>query len=345
MTIGTLRGLDFFCRPFEPPLSLTAFTLYTSRMRLSKKFPAFTLVETILCLVLTVVLLGGIPHAVYLCQLALHAMSDAHAAQNRAEQVRAIIRPMVETCGYGVSKDPDDFRAAFELGGLAPFNWPGPISVVDGAAGTSGREASTCRIVYAIPSGIRTTQETRTTEDTFQVRVSATPGNLESHSTMPHSTKNWALFAAATPRFHPAWLTATSGTGPDGALLLLRRRGNGELLIPRNDELFYLRAAEIQVRAYDDGTNRDDFALYTNDHTGSGWQPRVVGVVDARFELADERRLLRVVMLVRGEKRYDRDVTTGTPDGWPAKWADDIPQSARRYRLYAHSVAFNLKNF
>ena len=314
-------------------------------MRLSKKFPAFTLVETIFCLVFTVILLGGIPHAAYLCQLAMHAMSDAHAAQNRAEQVRAIVRPMTETCGYGMPKEPGDFRAAFELGGLAPFDWAGPATVVDKVLAASGRIASTCRIVYAIPSGIRTTQETRTTEHTFQVRTNAVPGNLESHSTEPHSTKNWALFASATPHFQPAWLTATLGTGPDGALLSLRRRGDGELLIPRNDELFYLRAAEIQTRTYDEGPYRDDFALYTNDHTGSGWQPRVVGVVDVRFELADERRLLRVVMLVRGEKRYDRDVTTGTPDGWPAKWTDDIPKSARRYRLYAHSVAFDLKNF
>jgi hypothetical protein len=134
-------------------------------------------------------------------------------------------------------------------------------------------------------------------------------------------------------------------SGGNVKLSLRRKLGGNELIIPRNDALFYLRAAEMQTRAFDNWQSDGDFAFFTNDCTGSGWQPRVMGVVDARFELDDDRRLLRVSLLVRGEKRYGRIVTEGTPSGWPDDWAGDIPEIARRYRLYTHSVAIDLKNF
>jgi hypothetical protein len=241
-------------------------------------------------------------------------------------------------------KEPNDFRAAFAPGVFAPFDWPGPVSVADGAAGTSGRAASTCRAVYAISSGARTTAETRTTEGNFSVYVNAVPGNLDPDYSRPQSTKNWVLFGASIPRSHPAWLTFKPPAGGSSELLLKRSLGGDELFIPRNDAIFYLRAAEMQTRASRFGQN-DDFAFFTNDLTGSGWQPRVMGVVDARFDLDCDRRLLQVSLLVRGEKRYDSAVTERTPSGWPEDWAGDIPETARRYRLYAYNAAFDLKNF
>ena len=112
------------------------------------------------------------------------------------------------------------------------------------------------------------------------------------------------------------------------------------MFIPENDELFYLRAMECTIMKRD-----DDFAFVTNDYTGSGWQPRVTGVVDVRFELDGSGRLLNVMTLTRGKWRHDEIITKGTPQGWPAKYSSSIPEEARHYRLMTNRAAFALKNF
>jgi hypothetical protein len=114
--------------------------------------------------------------------------------------------------------------------------------------------------------------------------------------------------------------------------------GGEKISIPENDQIFNLRALECEVR-----TRGDDLALLTNDHSGSGWQPRVEGVIDIRFELEEYGRILRVLTLTRGKHRYPYVVTRNIP-GWPEEYSADIPASARHYMLMANEASFALKN-
>jgi hypothetical protein len=130
-----------------------------------------------------------------------------------------------------------------------------------------------------------------------------------------------------------------------GAVLSLRRAdpagaGYKTLLIPQNDEMSLIRAMECGVLIYD-----GDPTFFSDNHLGGGKQPRVSGVIDARFEIASPHNLLRVFLITRGERRHDGEISSSPPPGWPEKYATVISPEARHYRLYAFTASFELKNF
>jgi hypothetical protein len=92
-------------------------------------------------------------------------------------------------------------------------------------------------------------------------------------------------------------------------------------------------------------TSGSDYICYTHDTQGRGWQPRVRGVLDARFEKDPETGVARVYVLTMGKTRYDEIVTNGVPDGWPERYASKIPREGRHYRLLGSAASFGMKNF
>jgi hypothetical protein len=211
---------------------------------------------------------------------------------------------------------------------------------------SASRKNGTCRIVYGIPSGVRTRAEAATSEDIFVLEMTGVPKLLELvHSgESPNSVKDWALFGSMLPECRPIWLAGV--IADSGASKKMRFRWykplspDCEIYIPENDELFYLGAIECKV-----GIRNGEFLFYVNDFKGDGEQPRESGVVDIRFELDDSKRLLKVMLLVAGNIRYDEIKTKRTPTGWTEEYASDIPESARHYRLFAYTELFGLKNF
>jgi hypothetical protein len=113
-----------------------------------------------------------------------------------------------------------------------------------------------------------------------------------------------------------------------------------EITIHKNDYLFYMDAMECEVNIKDDGEE----IFYIKDMREGAWQPRERGVIDARFALDPGRRVLRVLLLVRGDRRYDHIKTKDTPPGWPQEYAPDITPAARHYRLFTFAESFELKN-
>ena len=269
-------------------------------------------------------------------------VQDEKAAAHRLDAAYAPLESATEFCGYGLPRAGDDCRARFGLPGVAPFNWAGPITTGDLDVGTTRRSGGLCRIVYAVPSGVRCAEETVSPTGRFAVRLTENPHLLDQASGTPNLIKNWAIFGAMQPSHYPLWLESKS-TGAGGNHATLRgQSASVDLTIPRNDEIFYLRALELRVRRVASGSDVD-YILYANDYTGSGVQPRVEGIVDMRFELTGEK-LLRVSILARGNTKYNTIATSGTPPGWPEAYAADIPAEMRYFKLFAKQRSFELMN-
>jgi hypothetical protein len=266
--------------------------------------------------------------------------------------VFSILRQPLEQCGYGMPKDGLLFKDSFNIDGISPFSWKGAISIT--SAYLDGlRENGSCRIAYAISSNIRVKTESEASGDKIEVLATAAPPLLmtaDFHGAAT-SVKNWAVFGAMLPNACPLWNSGVPKAVLGGTKLSFKRvsspSSDANILIPENDELFYLRAMECRVwkKPDDSGRGVTEYNFYTFDHMGTGWQPRVSGVIDARFELDPGGRLVRVMTLTRGNKRHNKKVSTQVPDGWPERYADSIPDDARHYVLLGRSASFELKNF
>ncbi len=308
---------------------------------------AFTIIELLVAVPLAALLFCGVAQTLVHHILVRTEVDDEIAAYARADRVWSILRDPLALCGYGMPKDPAGYAQAFPTSGATKdtfFSWPGPISITHSTVDKNKRENGSCRIVHAIPSKTTTTTEIVTSADRFTIELTGTPPHLEPtpFGSSPIWPKNWAIFGAMQPSARPFWFSAHNG--PKQVTLRRAKPKSGDLetvTIPENDELYYLRATEARAGLHGEG----DWAFYTDHHDGSGRQPRVVGVVDARFELAPTGRTMKMHLLIRGDHRHPEKITPGTPPGWPAEYAKDIPDAARHYRLYAFEMTFGLRNF
>jgi hypothetical protein len=268
--------------------------------------------------------------------------------------VFAILRQPLEQCGYGMPKDHQGFSSSFNIINAAPFNWDGAISTAPTYVNEI-RENGSCMIMYAVSSNIRVKAEAAASGDKIEVVATGTPHLLQHAYALDEteSVKNWALFGAMLPDCYPLRLYSAPKATLGGTSLYFDwnkpASSDVRILIPENDELFYLRAMKCSVfkRTYgkNEGGDGIDYFFYTFDHLGTGWQPRVNGVIDVRFEIDPGGRLVRVRTLTRGDKRHNNKVSPQIPDGWPEKYAKIIPDDARHYVLLARSASFELKNF
>lgn len=301
---------------------------------------AFTITELLIAAPVAAALVCG---ALFL--LAVHAgaqarISDEIIAGARADRVFSILREPLDLAGYGMPKDEDAFRQSFPgssgAGALSFHSWPGAVSIAPATVGKEARALGTCRIIHAARSHAATTSEAAASGDRVTLELTDNPVSLKSNNTL--SPKSWALFGS----MHPFPLPLLFAGRAESSKVILRRTAEGPAFtIPANEELYYLRVTAANVGEYGWG----DWAFYTDNRDGSGRQPRVAGVVDARFELEPLERTLKVRLLTRGDHRYADEITRDAPDGWPEEYMRDIPYAARHYRLYAFERLFGLRNF
>jgi hypothetical protein len=285
-------------------------------------------------------------------------VADAAAARDRADQVFSMLKLPADLCGYGLPKSAPLYRKAFaQAGNKDPFNWDGVISVTDTKIiNNSFRKNSTCRIVYGILTGACLADSVVISDD--EVRISAKViGKSEAGKVMldrldpvrsryelPKSVKNWLLFGSALPRTCPMWLSGDMETSSAGKKLNLvwnkAAFPDAPINIHKHDNLSYMAAIEFGA----DTNSKGEEIFYVNNLTGGGRQPRERGIIDARFELSGGGKILRVLLLVRGDRRYAEVKTKSVPEGWPARYAPDIPEESRHYRLFAFTESFELKN-
>ena len=132
------------------------------------------------------------------------------------------------------------------------------------------------------------------------------------------SVKNWVLFPDAYPEKTPLTVTGISGR-----TLRLRSYTEDEYDIPKGAPLFLFRALEC----WSDGEK-----FYTRDFRTT-----------ARFELNDEKNLLTLCLMVRGEERGlsgEPVKNRGCPDDFVAQW----DAAAEPCALYAFRFVWRLPN-
>ncbi|GHV27506.1 hypothetical protein FACS1894167_02650 [Synergistales bacterium] len=307
----------------------------------------FTLAELLISSLFISVAAAGVMS----CSLALiEAVSysgDAAAAQERAERVFSIADNLLAHCGYGLPSDADFPEAFNRVKSYVPFAWRARVSVANTEAGTYlAKKNGTLRVLYAVPSGIRAARSAAVSADTAEIHLSGSPPMLEAcgKNNPPVALKYWALFGAARPSPRPMWRVLSGDLPRDTKIYLKWYKPDdfeGELSIRENDELYYLRAA-MCAASYSALTGEP---MFSADHCdGSGLQPMEAGVLDARFELQSSGKLLKVSLLVRGDRRYGEIKTKGTPKGWPEEYASDISDAYRHFRLFAFSELFGVMN-
>lgn len=310
---------------------------------------AFSFIEILIAAPLFAALLFCVVQSIAVYTVLYHRLQDEISARNRLDRVHSILFEPISLCGYGMPKDADAFRAAFQADAnlttaFMPDNfytWPGPLHVRHTMSGTARKENARCYIVHGTPSNRITLSETVVSDDRFTIELNYAPPHLKpANGSSPHKAAHWAVFGAMHPFHSPVWAVNSKNTkvitvGRGGGIT-----GKEPAVIPKNDELYYVQAVRVDAEGF-----RDDWALYTDKSDGSGKQPRVAGIVDARFEHCIETQTLKVRLLIRGDRRSPEIVTDGTPPGWPPEFAGDIPRKARHYRLYAFTLVFGLHNF
>ena len=324
-----------------------SFQRKISASRRTRRLRAFTLIELIIAVALAVAVTPPVVAALKNASRLYKICRDERIAERRAETVAAVLKMPLRHCGLGIPMRAEEYKKAFGSKIIEPFNWDGPVSVT-GESGKSGR----LRIAYAFPEGSRATEACAGTGGSASPRMTREPD--ENYFDMDlfdksRSVKNWVLFPDAYPEKTPLTVTGISGR-----TLRLRSYTEDEYDIPKGAPLFLFRALEC----WSDGEK-----FYTRDFRTTGGQPRADGVIGARFELNDEKNLLTLCLMVRGEERGlsgEPVKNRGCPDDFVAQWdaaADHsrstpsvssggsrTPEAAARGCNLAHFFIFSVQN-
>jgi Tfp pilus assembly protein PilV len=311
-------------------------------------FRGFTLVELLIASLFIPVTAAGFVSCSRALVETVSYSDDAVTAQERAEHVFSMMEILLAHCGYGLAADAHLTDSFSNVKGYVPFAWGARIAVSNKEPNTyAAKKNGTLLVLYAVPSGIRAIHSVAVSSDTAEIHLSGSPSMLEAcgRYSLPLSPKNWALFGASRPFSRPMWCVRFDDRQPSDITIGLKWNKpdnfGGELTIHENDELYYLRAVSCAASH----STLDGESMFSADHCdGSGRQPMETGVVDARFELQSSGKLLKVNLLVRGDRNYGEIKTKGTPDGWPEEYAPDISDANRHFRLFAFSELFEVMN-
>lgn len=316
----------------------------------------YTLVELTAAAFAALMLFGWCAHATYLTQLISSRASDDDDAGARLEAAFTLIGDIVTGAGIAMPAEESDLREAFAGLVLRPSDWGGELSIETATDRSLRRERAMLRLLYAKPTGARTLESARSSATSIPVVLDTyLPGagfdclDITSPSDpRPRTASCWVLFSASKPSGMPLYLKSRpTEEGPGRFRTMLRRasRTGEEIFVPKNARVISLRAAAITTLVVS-GDADLDMALMIEDceygtRSSSAMQPRVYGIVDARFDWDPESALLTVSLLARGSAPAS-DARGSV--AWPDEWLRDLPPQIRQYRLYSASRRYFLKS-
>lgn len=288
----------------------------------------FSLIELLAGVAIFAVLAPALIPPLWMSALGLRDVLDYRTLARRTASAESVLRAPVYYCGYGMPCESSDYRAAFLNVRQAPFNWPGPISVVD----YKGRKDAELRIAYGVPSGVAVyNADILTTGAEAQITSQKEfPKDLIQSAygaSSPNNVKNWLLLGNITPFATPLAIRNHRGR------ILTVSSAVTSFRISCGDEAHYYRAARYYC---------DYNTLYSVDFRTTGAQPRVTGVVDMRFKLNAEASTLTVYIVTRGNMRFNAERTIEGAEEWPAEYGS-LPADMR-YRYHVEKIVWSLPN-
>lgn len=288
-----------------------------------------TLVEILIASWSVLLLAAAMIPAVWLGVVQLERLLDERRAALRCELALSLLRDAVLHCGYGMPAGVASFRESFAHLARSPFDWEGPVSVLDARGGA--REGAELRLLYAAPSNARVLAFERTGSFDCRLSLNVPLGGSARGAAIANSrVADWLLFGEMCPRSVPLCIRAFSATRIE---LVSAVPLDGLEILP-GERLFVLSA----LRAWSESG-----VFYTDDCTGSGRQPRVQGVVDARFAYDPPKSQLSVWVLARGDLVREHSHHS-IPASWPEAFRASLSQDATRYRLVARTAVWKIAN-
>ncbi len=294
-----------------------------------KKF-AFTLVELLLAMLILAIVMGSVLSLGYAYIKHFEQANEISVAKDRASMVLTYLERRILHTGLGmhtVLVSGDDFSDSFEgLWDNPVFDepWQRPIFLPEQPEEGLESESRELMIAYSVPSGVHTVQSGDVTIADSDVEISKTPGDGVEKNNVT-KTKGWVVFPSVPM---PFLVLETVDTVNNETLVLQARYGNWS--IPINDELHFVRF----LRAFIENQQ-----FKAQDLTISGAQPVIEGVLGLKVVLND-RNVLTVSVLARGNRQFSRFVSPADIAGWGP--LED--QNWRKYYLVALTKGWRVRN-
>jgi len=281
--------------------------------------------------------------------------ADLTAARQRGEMVLSRLELPALQAGLSMPNKTADFVSAFsvgtapkiDLGGVLKgviSGWNKPVYLYE-TAGTVGTKTYYKRlgIVYCLSSGIGVLGDEHdvvvydpskpNTKQELELST-ACPENQVRVATSPARTDGWVTFSGCQTPF-----VVNDITSDRKKLTVITSKRD---LIPFFAELQYVRA----LYAYVSSPGGEHPSFYVEDVTRSPAQPLVEGVSQVLFSYddtgSDATNVLTVHLLVRGNRRFPGEVTSGDVPGWPIPGT--VTSEDRHYRLVAMSASWRVRN-
>ncbi len=299
------------------------------------KRSAFTLVELLLAMLVLAIVMGSALSLGYAYIKHFEQANEITVAKDRATMVLTYLERRILHTGLGmhtVLVSGDDFSDSFEgLWDNPVFDepvfdepWQRPVFLPEQPEEGLESESAELIIAYSVPSGVHTVQSGDVTIADSNVEISKTPGDgVEKNSVT--KTKGWVVFPSVPMPFFVSDVVETV----DNETLVLQAR-YGDWSIPINDELHFVRFLRAFI---------EDQQFKVQDLTISGAQPVIEGILGLKVVLND-RNVLTVSVLARGNRQYSRFISPAIIAGWGS--LED--QNWRKYYLVALTKGWRIRN-
>lgn len=294
------------------------------------KNKAFSLIELVvsigIMLIMTPLFISTVKIAVDRIDIDTEHMK-AHKRISRAE---SLLKAPLFYCGFGMPVDASIYKVAFGSQKYDPFRWDGPISV---KKGPSGFDNSELRVSFARPGSAKLTRMTQSETPDGVVNLHKYPDQNEIGDTYSNNSpdvRNWVLFPTSFPPSTPFCVT-----GLTGKTMSVNNNMGRSFSISGGDRVHHMRA--MCVYSLND-------CLYTKDFRAPGAQPRIKGIMDIRFDLDIEKRLVKVYILARGDRLYDTPKEIEGREEWPEEYIRQWDEKGSKYKLFASKTVWYLPN-
>jgi len=286
--------------------------------------------------------------------------SDLTAARQRGEMALSRLETAVLQAGLSMPNKTSDFEKVFVVGTSPKIDlitalrtatgsvWNEPVYLYGDKFSVTNADGSTeyfrkMGIVYCLGSGIGVLGKhgadvnaegvDLNAKDEPELELStACPENQVRVATSPARTDGWVTFSGCQT---PLAVTGINNTADPPTLTVKSSRVD---LIPFFAELQYVRA----LCAYVVSPGGTSPHFYVEDVTRSPAQPVSEGVSQVLFSFDDDSNVLTVHLLVRGNRKFPGEVTSGDVPGWPL--TGTVTSEDRHYRLVAMSASWRVRN-
>lgn len=296
----------------------------------SHKNKAFSLIELVVSIGIMLIMAPLFISTVKIAVDRIDIDTEHMKAHKRISRAESLLKAPLFYCGLGMPVDASIYKVAFGSQKFDPFRWDGPISV---KKGPSGFDNSELRVSFARPGSTKLTLMTQSETPYGVVNLHKCPDQNEIGDTYSNNSsdiRNWVLFPSTFPPSTPFCVT-----GLNKKTMYVKNNLGRSFSILRGDRLYHMRA----MCAY----SHND-CLYTKDFRVSGAQPRIKGIIDIRFDLDIEKRLVKVYILARGDRLYDSPKEIEGREEWPEEYLRQWDEKGSKYKLFASKTVWYLPN-